>query len=226
MAGRALPHDVQVAPSILSADFGRLGAQVKEVMDAGAKVIHCDVMDGHFVPPITIGPLIVGALADQVHDAGGLLDVHVMIERPERHVAEFVRAGADNVTFHLEATPHVNYTIAHLKEGGCQAGVAITPSTPAEALRDVAADLDLALCMSVNPGWGGQAFLPGSPAKIERLRHVVGENAVVEVDGGVDEQTALSVVQAGATLLVAGSAVFGAADPAEAFRVIAQAAGG
>jgi ribulose-phosphate 3-epimerase len=226
MAGHALPHDVQVAPSILSADFARLGAQVKEVMDAGAKVIHCDVMDGHFVPPITIGPLIVGALADQVHDAGGLLDVHVMIERPERHVAEFVRAGADNVTFHLEATPHVNYTIAHLKEGGCQAGVAITPSTPAEALRDVAADLDLALCMSVNPGWGGQAFLPGSPAKIERLRHVVGESAVVEVDGGVDEQTARSVVQAGATLLVAGSAVFGAADPAEAFRAIAQAAGG
>ncbi len=226
MTGRALPGDLQVAPSILSADFSRLGSAVAEVMDAGARVIHCDVMDGHFVPPITLGPLIVGALADQVHDAGGLLDVHLMIERPEAQVAEFARAGADNITFHLEATPHVNYTIAHIKESGCTAGVAITPSTPAEALRDVAADLDLALCMSVNPGWGGQAFLPGSPAKLERLRHVVGEGTVVEVDGGVDQETAPIVARAGATLLVAGSAVFGAADPPEAYRVIAQTAGG
>jgi ribulose-phosphate 3-epimerase len=226
MTGRPLPHDLQVAPSILSSDFARLGAQVQEVMDAGARVIHCDVMDGHFVPPITIGPLIVGSLADQVHDAGGLLDVHLMIERPERQVAEFVKADADNITFHLEATPHVNYTLQHIKESGCTAGVSITPSTPAEALRDVASDLDLALCMSVNPGWGGQAFLPGSPAKLERLRHVVGENAVVEVDGGVDVETAPVVVSAGATLLVAGSAIFGAPDPGEAFRAVLTAAGG
>jgi ribulose-phosphate 3-epimerase len=226
MTGRPLPTDLQVAPSILSSDFSRLGAQVQEVMDAGARVIHCDVMDGHFVPPITIGPLIVGALADQVHDAGGLLDVHLMIEQPERQVREFAAAGADNITFHLEATPHVNYTIQHIHEGGCTAGVAITPSTPAEALRDVAADLDLALCMSVNPGWGGQAFLPGSPAKLERLRHVVGENGVVEVDGGVDVETAPAVVRAGATLLVAGSAVFGEADPGEAYRAIFTSAGG
>jgi ribulose-phosphate 3-epimerase len=226
MTDRPLPTDLQVAPSILSSDFARLGAQVQEVMDAGARVIHCDVMDGHFVPPITIGPLIVGALADQVHDAGGLVDVHLMIEQPERQVREFVAAGADNITFHLEATPHVNYTIQHVHEGGCTAGVAITPSTPAEALRDVAADLDLALCMSVNPGWGGQAFLPGSPAKLERLRHVVGENAVVEVDGGVDVETAPAVVRAGATLLVAGSAIFGAADPGEAYRAIFTSAGG
>jgi ribulose-phosphate 3-epimerase len=223
---RPLPHDLQVAPSILSSDFARLGAQVREVMDAGARVIHCDVMDGHFVPPITIGPLIVGSLADQVHDAGGLLDVHLMIERPERHINDFVSAGADNITFHQEATPHVNYTIQHIKEGGSTAGVSITPSTPAETLRDVASDLDLALCMSVNPGWGGQAFLPGSPAKLERLRHVVGENAVVEVDGGVDAETAAAVVRAGATLLVAGSAIFGEPDPAEAFRAIFTAAGG
>jgi ribulose-phosphate 3-epimerase len=226
MTGRPLPHDLQVAPSILSSAFARLGAQVQEVMDAGASVIHCDVMDGHFVPPITIGPLIVGSLADQVHDAGGLLDVHLMIERPERQVAEFVKADADNITFHLEATPHVNYTLQHIKEGGCTAGVAITPSTPAEALRDVASELDLALCMSVNPGWGGQAFLPGSPAKLERLRHVVGENAVVEVDGGVDVETAMAVVGAGATLLVAGSAIFGEPDPGEAFRALVSAAGG
>jgi ribulose-phosphate 3-epimerase len=226
MTGRPLPTDLQVAPSILSSDFARLGAQVQEVMDAGAKVIHCDVMDGHFVPPITLGPLIVGALADQVHDAGGLLDVHLMIEAPERQVAEFARADADNITFHLEATPHVNYTIGHIRDGGCTAGVAITPSTPAEALRDVAADVDLALCMSVNPGWGGQAFLPGSPAKLERLRHVVADTAAVEVDGGVDVETAPAVVRAGATLLVAGSAIFGEADPGAAFRAILAAAGG
>ena len=226
MTGRALPRDVHVAPSILSSDFSRLATQVQEVMDAGARVIHCDVMDGHFVPPITIGPLIVGAIADLVHDEGGLIDVHLMIEQPERQITEFVRAGADNVTFHFEATPHVNYTIAHIKEGGCTAGVAITPSTPAESLRDVSEDLDLALCMSVNPGWGGQAFLPGAPAKLERLRDVAGEQAVVEVDGGVDVETAPTVARAGATLLVAGSAIFGQADPGEAFRAISTAAGG
>jgi ribulose-phosphate 3-epimerase len=219
-----LPHDVRIAPSILSADFARLGEQVKEVMDAGATVVHCDVMDGHFVPPITIGPLIVGALADQVHQAGGLLDVHLMIDRPERQVAEFARAGADNITFHAEATPHLNYTIGHIKEAGCRAGVALTPSTPAAALGDVAADLDLALCMSVNPGWGGQRFLPGSPGKLGRMRAVVGPHTVLEVDGGVDATTAAVVVDAGATLLVAGSAVFGAGDPAAAYRELVAAA--
>jgi ribulose-phosphate 3-epimerase len=222
----SLPRDVSVAPSILSSDFARLGAQVQEVMDAGATVIHCDVMDGHFVPPITMGPLVVSALADQVHDEGGLLDVHLMIERPERQIADFARAGADHITFHLEATPHVNYTLGHVKEAGCTAGVAITPSTPAELLRDVASDLDLALCMSVNPGWGGQSFLPGSPAKLERLRHVVSDGAVVEVDGGIDAETASVVVRAGATLLVAGSAVFGSGDPAGAYRAIVESATG
>lgn len=219
-----LPRDVQVAPSILSADFARLGAQVREVMDAGARVIHCDVMDGHFVPPITIGPLVVGALADQVHQAGGLLDVHLMIESPERHVGEFARAGADSITFHAEATPHRNYAIAHVKDAGCRAGVALTPSTPALALSEVAADLDLALCMSVNPGWGGQAFLPGSPDKLRRMRDAVGDGVVLEVDGGVDEHTAPTVVGAGATLLVAGSAIFGAPDPAAAYEALSAAA--
>jgi len=220
---RALPHDVQVAPSILSADYARLSDQVRTMMDAGARVIHCDVMDGHFVPPITIGPLIVGAIADGVHGAGGLLDVHLMIERPEHQVSEFARAGADNITFHYEATPHVHYAVNTIREAGCQAGVAINPGTPAEALSEIAGHVDLALCMSVNPGWGGQRFIPTSPGKLERVRGVVGADVVVEVDGGIDEETSPSVVGAGATLLVAGSAVFGSPDPAAAYRRIVDA---
>jgi ribulose-phosphate 3-epimerase len=223
MTARALPHQVEVAPSILSADFARLGDQVKEVMDAGAKVIHCDVMDGHFVPPITIGPLIVSAIADQVHDAGGLVDVHLMIERPERQVGEFAKAGADNITFHYEATPHVHYAVNTVREAGCQAGVAINPGSPAEALSEIAGHIDLALCMSVNPGWGGQRFIPTSVGKLEQVRGVVGADVVVEVDGGIDEDTSHSVVQAGATLLVAGSAVFASPDPAAAYRRIVDA---
>lgn len=223
---RALPHDAQVAPSILSSDFARLGELVQTVMDAGATVIHYDVMDGHFVPPITIGPLIVGAIADQVHGAGGLLDVHLMIERPERQVAEFATAGADNITFHYEATPHVHYTANTIREAGCQAGVAICPGTPVEALSEIAPHLDLALCMSVNPGWGGQRFIPTSVGKLERLRALVGPDVVVEVDGGIDQDTAASVVRAGATLLVAGSAIFGEDDAAAAYRQLTAALGG
>jgi ribulose-phosphate 3-epimerase len=223
---RELPREVEVAPSILSADFARLAGQVGEVMEAGARVIHCDVMDGHFVPPITFGPLVVGALADQVHDAGGLLDVHLMIERPERHAAEFARAGADCITFHFEATPHVDYAVSHIHEAGCRAGVAITPSTPAEALSEAAQEIDLALCMSVNPGWGGQRFIASSVGKLERLRALAAERAVVEVDGGIDDETAPLVVRAGATLLVAGSAVFGSRDPGGSYRALAARATG
>jgi len=214
-----------VAPSILAADFARLGEQVGAVLDAGAQVIHVDVMDGHFVPPITMGPLAVGALADQVHGAGALLDVHLMIERPERQIDAFAQAGADNITVHSEATPHLHYAISAIKEAGCSAGVAICPATPVRVLAEIAADLDVALCMTVNPGWGGQKFLAHSPGKIERLRALIGAGPALEVDGGVDAGTAGPCAQAGATLFVAGSAVFGAADPAAAFREIAEAAG-
>jgi len=214
-----------VAPSILAADFARLGEQVGEVLDAGAGVIHVDVMDGHFVPPITMGPLAVDAIAEQVRGAGALVDVHLMIERPERQIADFAKAGADNITIHAEATPHLNYAVSAIHEAGCTAGVAICPSTPVEALAELAGDLDLALCMTVNPGWGGQAFLPDSPGKIERLRAAIGPGAVIEVDGGIDASTAGLCAQAGARLFVAGSAVFGADDPAEKVREIADAAG-
>ena len=206
----------RVAPSILSADFARLGAQIDEVMDAGARVIHFDVMDGHFVPPITIGPLVLGAIADQVHAAGGAVDVHLMIEAPERQIADFAEAGADSITFHEEATPHANRTLHAIRELGCLAGIAINPGTPAEALAELRGFADIVLCMTVNPGWGGQSFIPPRPAKVERLAPLVGDGRI-EVDGGIDATTAGSVAAAGASLFVAGSAVFGAADPAAAY---------
>ena len=212
----------KVAPSILSADFARLGEQVGEVMAAGATVIHVDVMDGHFVPPITIGPLIVGALADQVHDAGGILDVHLMIERPERQVAEFAKAGADNITVHFEATPHVDYAINAVRDAGCTAGVAITPSTPAEAIVEVKHLVEIVLCMTVNPGWGGQPFIESTAGKVERLRSHL-EGAAIEVDGGIDETTGPRCKVAGARLFVAGSSIFGQPDPAEAYARLARA---
>ena len=221
---KELLKERRVAPSILSADFSRLGSQVAEVMDAGARVIHVDVMDGHFVPPITIGPLVAASIADQVHDAGGVLDVHLMIEQPDRHIEAFAEAGADSITFHEEATPHANRTLAAIRELGCLAGIAINPGTPVEALAELRGLADIALCMTVNPGWGGQAFISSSPDKISRLAAIAGD-AKIEVDGGVDSGTAGSVAEAGASLFVAGSAVFGASDPAAAYTEIAAAAG-
>jgi ribulose-phosphate 3-epimerase len=221
---RSLIAEPRVAPSILSADFSRLGTQVDEVMGAGARVIHVDVMDGHFVPPITIGPLVASAIADRVHDAGGALDVHLMIERPERQIEVFAEAGADSITFHEEATPHANRTLAAIRELGCLAGVAINPGTPVEALAELRGLADVVLCMTVNPGWGGQAFIEGSPDKVSRLAAFAGA-AKIEVDGGIDATTAGAVSSAGASLFVAGSAVFGAADPALAYAEIAKAAG-
>jgi ribulose-phosphate 3-epimerase len=207
-----------VAPSILSADFGRLRAQVADVLAAGARVIHVDVMDGHFVPPITFGAVAVGAIADAVHEAGGMIDVHLMIERPDRYVDEFAAAGADSMTIHVEATLHVHYTVAAIKAAGCAAGVAVCPATPASAVGEIAAEgLDLALCMSVDPGWGNQALIPASYDKLRRMRAALPAAVALEVDGGVHGATAGRCADAGANLFVAGSAVFGAADPAGAW---------
>lgn len=218
-------RDVRVAPSILSADFARLGAQVQEVLDAGARVIHVDVMDGHFVPPITIGPLVVAALREQVEGAGAVLDVHLMIERPERQIVEFVKAGAHSITFHAEATPHVAYTASLVREAGACVGVALNPASQVGELAEISHSIDLALCMSVNPGWGGQSFIDHSLDKLARMRHILGEEVALEVDGGIEPGNARAVSAAGANLLVAGSAIFGAPDPAGAYRGIVEAAG-
>ena len=214
----------RVLPSVLSADFSRLGAAVDEVIEAGARIIHYDVMDGHFVPPITIGPLVLAAIADRVHAAGAAIDVHLMIEAPERQIGDFAKAGADSITFHAEATPHAHRTLHAIRELGCLAGIAINPGTPVEAVSELRGSADVVLNMTVNPGWGGQAFISSSADKVERLLPLASP-AVIEVDGGVDAETAGPISAAGAQLFVAGSAVFGAPEPAAAYAAIAAAAG-
>jgi ribulose-phosphate 3-epimerase len=224
-SARELLRGVRVAPSILSADFGRLREQVREVLDAGARVIHVDVMDGHFVPPITVGPLVVAGVAGQVREAGAMLECHLMIERPERHVRDFIEAGADSVTFHAEATPHVSYAAQLIREAGACVGIAINPATPVGALAEVTDELDVALCMTVNPGWAGQPFIAHSLEKIARLRALIGPAVGLEVDGGIEPDTASMSRERGASIFVAGSAIFAASDPGEAYREIARAAG-
>jgi ribulose-phosphate 3-epimerase len=199
--------------------------QVKTVMDAGARVIHCDVMDGHFVPPITMGPQMIEALSDHVHGAGGWLDVHLMIDRPEHQIEAFAKAGADSINIHWEATPHVHYALKAVREAGCVAGLAINPATPPEAVVAAADTFDILLCMTVNPGWGGQAFIESSKDKVRRLRSILPDRVAITVDGGVDPETARPLREAGARIFVAGSAVFGKPDPPAAYADVVGAAG-
>jgi len=217
---------VQIAPSILSADFSALGRDIAAVERGGADLIHVDVMDGHFVPNITIGPPVVRAIKKV---ATRPLDVHLMIEEPDRYIEAFVEAGANMVSVHVEVVPHLHRTISFIKKLGARAGAVLNPSTPALALEDIARDLDYVLVMSVNPGFGGQAFIPHSVDKVRHVRAVLaaaGSSAPIEIDGGIDETTAARVVTAGASILVAGHAIFGGPDPESATRALRAAATG
>jgi ribulose-phosphate 3-epimerase len=216
---------LRVVPSILSADYARLGEQVDAVLRAGARLIHFDVMDGHFVPPITFGPAVVKALTERVHEAGALADVHLMIERPERHVESFAQAGADVITVHCEATPNIHYTLAAIRDTGCRPGLALNPATAPELLAPVADMIDVAVCMTVNPGWAGQRFIDAARPKISRMRQLLPTNCAVEVDGGIGADTGRDCVRLGANLLVAGSAVFGRLSPADGYGELAAAVG-
>ena len=215
---------IQIAPSILSADFARLGDEIAAIERGGADLIHIDVMDGHFVPNITIGVPVVRALK---RVATKPLDVHLMIEAPDRYIDAFVEAGANMVSVHVEAATHLHRTISHIRKLGARAGAVLNPSTPAGMLEDIAADLDFVLLMSVNPGFGGQTFIPHSLAKLATLRRLLdaaGSHALIEIDGGIDQANAADVVAAGASILVAGNAIFGSGDPERATRTLRAAA--
>jgi ribulose-phosphate 3-epimerase len=211
---------IKIAPSILSADFLRLKEEIRAAEEAGADFIHIDVMDGHFVPNITIGPLIVEA----AKRATGLpLDVHLMIEKPERYVEDFASAGADYLVVHEEASVHLHRTVQQIKEYGLKAGVSLNPSTPLIALDDILGDLDMVLLMSVNPGFGGQSYIPGSTAKVRALRNILTERsiaALIEVDGGIKPSNVKEVADAGADVVVMGSAFFGSGDYAGVVRQV------
>ena len=212
----------KIAPSILSADFAALGEAIAKVEAAGADLLHVDVMDGHFVPNLTIGPPVIESIRKRTRLP---LDVHLMIEEPERWVETYVKAGADLVTVHPEACAHLQRALSLIREAGARAGVALNPATPPSALEYVLDDLDLVLVMSVNPGFGGQAFIPSAYAKVRQVRAMLGSrNAEVSVDGGVKLEQAPRLAAAGAGVLVAGSAVFGAVDPGQAVRALRAAA--
>lgn len=215
----------EVEPSIYAADFAALGEQLRLVMDAGARIFQFDVGDGHFVEPVTIGPIVLASIAPLVHERGGILDVHLMVDNPERHFEQVRRAGGDSVTFHVEASADPAETATLAREHGLAVGLAFNPETPVERAAEeaLAAGAEVVLCMSIHPGYSGQSFLPESFERIRRLRRLLPDGIFVQVDGGVRLDNAARIREAGAELLVAGSAVFGAEDPARAYADLALA---
>ena len=217
-------RDVEVEPSLYAADFARLGEQVDALLDAGARVLHFDVGDGHFVEPITIGPVVLEAIADRVHDRGGVLDCHLMVDNPERHIPQIARAGGDSVTFHVEVRPEPAATIALARELGLGVGIVFNPETAVPVAARAAAGADLCLCMSIHPGYSGQSFMPEALSRIRELRGLLPPGVLVQVDGGIGGENVRAVREAGAQLLVAGSSIFGSDDPADAYRRLVSAA--
>jgi ribulose-phosphate 3-epimerase len=211
-------REVRLLPSILSADFSRLGEQVTQVMDAGVSIIHVDIMDGHFVPNLTIGPAVLQSLEPLVHGRGGLFSVHLMIEQPEKYVDAFVKAGADAVSVHVEACSHLYHTLTAIKTLGAGAGVALNPGTPVSEIEGALGLADFFLVMTVNPGFGGQQMIEPALEKVRSLRGLVAQGTGIEVDGGVHAGNIRRVVELGADWVVAGSAVYGAADPGAEVR--------
>ena len=223
MAWRDWIRTVEVEPSLYAADFARLGEQIDVLLRAGCRVFHFDVGDGHFVEPVTIGPVVLESIAPLVHEAGGMLDCHLMVDNPLRHFPQIARAGGDSATFHYEVVDDVPATIAEARRHGLQVGVAFNPQTQPEDVAAVAGDADLVLCMSINPGYSGQPFMPDSLGRIARLRAALPEHVSVQVDGGINHDNVRAVYEAGATLIVAGSSIFDQEDPGHAYRRLVQA---
>jgi ribulose-phosphate 3-epimerase len=218
-------REVEVEPSLYAADFARLGEQVDELLTADVRVFHFDVGDGHFIPPITMGPVVLESITPRVHAAGGVLDCHLMIESPERHFVQFREAGADSVTVHFEVCRDLPAVVGLAREQGLQVGLVFNPETAVEPAADAAAaaGVDVVLCMSVHPGYSGQAFIPESIERVRRLRELVPAKMLVQVDGGVGLGNIRELREAGAQLFVAASAIFGGGDPARAYRELVQA---
>jgi ribulose-phosphate 3-epimerase len=217
-------REVEIAPSLYAADFMRLGEQIEALLDAGCRIFHVDVGDGQFIPPITIGPIVVQSVAPAIHEAGGRVDCHLMVVQPERHFEQVKEAGGDSVTFHVEVCDDVGRAVARARELELEVGVALNPETPVEDAAAVAAAVDLLLCMSVHPGYSGQAFLPEALDRLRRLRELAGQ-AVLQVDGGIGASNVAEAHAAGADVLVAGSSVFYGGDPAGAYADLVRLAG-
>ncbi len=222
MAWRDWIRTVEIEPSLYAADFARLGEQVEILLRAGCRVLHFDVGDGHFVEPITIGPVVLRSIAPLVHEVGGVLDCHLMVDNPTRHFPQIAAAGGDSATFHFEVVDDVPATIAVAREHGLQVGLAFNPESEPEDVAAVAGDADIVLCMSIQPGYSGQEFMPEAVDRIARLRAALPEHIAIQVDGGIDNETIVLARDAGATLFVAGSAIFGREDLPRAYRRLVQ----